>query len=240
LRAARDPETGEGFSREQLRDQVATMIVAGHETTSVAIFWMLYLVASSPWVQNAIATEAQEVNLDPTVAADSWSSLVFTRAVVNESMRLYPPAFMIVRHAKGEDHFGTTRIPKNSTVMVAPFVLHRHRRLWQDPDVFDPTRFLPEASPPLRMSYLPFAIGPRVCIGAQFATSLATIMLASLVKAFEIDLADSAPVTPVCVATTHPNYHPRFELRRRTRSVGSTSDSLKTVGIAAHADAHSR
>jgi cytochrome P450 len=193
------------------------MIVAGHETTSVGMFWALYLVASAPEVQEAIAAEAQAVDLDSAVAADSLSALVYTKAVVSESMRLYPPAFMIVRHALRQDQIGDVAIPANSTVMVAPWVLHRHRRLWQKPDAFDPTRFLPGAVPPPRMSYLPFAIGPRVCIGAQFATSLATIMLASLVKAFHIALVDRAPVTPVCVATTHPNYHPKFRLQERSK-----------------------
>ncbi len=215
LRMARDPETGEGFSRRQLRDQVATMIVAGHETTSVALFWALFLVASAPSVQQAIAAEVSGVDLDPTAAGDSLAALTYTKAVVSETLRLYPPAFMIVRHAIGEDRFGNIAIPANSTVMAAPWVLHRHRSLWSDPDVFDPTRFLPQAVPPPRMAYLPFAIGPRVCIGAQFAISLTTIVLASLVKAFDIKLVDDAPVTPLCVATTHPNYHPKFRLQPR-------------------------
>jgi unspecific monooxygenase len=224
LRSARDPETGEGFSREQLRDQVATMIVAGHETTSVAMFWALYLVASSVNVQEKLAAEVRDVDLGPDAAAEALAKLPYARAIVSETLRLYPSVFMIVRHAIGEDAIGNLDIPAGSTVMIVPWVLHRHRSHWQNPEVFDPNRFVLGAAPSPRMAYLPFGIGPRVCIGAQFAISLTTIMLASLVKAFDIGLADNTPVTPICVATARPNYRPQFRLRARSQMSASERD----------------
>ena len=216
LYSARDPESGEGFSRRQLRDQIATMVVAGHETTSVGIFWALYLLASAPDVQEKVAAEVRDVDLGPQSTPDILQSLTYTRAVVSEALRLYPPAFMIVRESIRADEIDGIVIPPRSSVLIAPFVLHRMPRYWKDPEVFDPSRFLAGAPPVPRFGYLPFGIGPRVCIGAQFAMILATIVVASLVKAFRIELVDSKPVLPQCVATTRPQESPEFRLVPRT------------------------
>lgn len=215
MRAARDPETGEGFSRPQLRDQVATMIVAGHETSSVAMFWSLYLLASAPDAQERVAEEVRGVDLGPENAAETLRTLPWTRAVVSEALRLYPPAFMIVREAIGADRCGDTDVPAGAMVMVSPWVVQRHRRIWERPDEFDPARFLPGAAAPHRFAYLPFSTGPRVCIGAQLAVTMTAAVVASLVQSFRVELADAAPVLPVCVATTRPDRNPRFRLRRR-------------------------
>jgi cytochrome P450 len=141
--------------------------------------------------------------------------LVYTRATVQEALRLYPPAYGIFRVARKSDVAGGITIPKGAIVMVAPWLLHRHRRFWRDPDRFDPTRFLPGAAQPDRFVYLPFGIGPRVCIGAQFALTEATLVLARLVQAFEIRRADSRSVTPVAAITVRPDHPPPFHLRRR-------------------------
>ena len=175
LRSARDPETGAAFTREQLRDQVATMIVAGHETTALALFWSLYLLANATGWQDAIAAETSGLDLGPEGAPDALGSLVQTRAVVSEALRLYPPAFTMMRVAIGPDRSGDLEIPRGAVLMVAPWVLHRHRRLWRDPDAFDPSRFLPDRPQPPRFAYLPFGAGPRVCVGAQFAMAEATL-----------------------------------------------------------------
>jgi len=209
--AARDPETGAAFSPVQLRDQVATMILAGHETTAVAMFWSLYLLAMAPEWQERIAGEATDSGDDPAAA-----SLVQTRAVVDEAMRLYPPAFAIVRLARRDDVIGGRPVKRGDTIIIAPWVLHRHRMLWRDPALFDPARFLPGAPPVDRFAYLPFGIGPRVCIGAHFALTEATLALAALVRTFRIELADPArPVLPAAVITTQPDHAPSFRLRRR-------------------------
>ena len=125
--------------------------------------------------------------------------LCYTRAVLDEALRLYPRAFVIVRAARGPDLVGGVRVKRGDLMFVAPWVLHRHRRLWQDPDAFAPERFLPGAAAVGRFAYLPFGVGPRVCIGAHFALTEATLVLASLVRAFRIELVASRPVLPVGV-----------------------------------------
>src|SRR5204862_627375 len=121
----------------------------------------------------------------------------------------------IVRQARIDDDVDGIALPAGAIVFIAPWVLHRHRRLWVRPDVFDPTRFLPGAPAPDRFAYLPFGIGPRVCIGAQFALTEATLVLARLVRQFEIARADSRPVIPVAAITVRPDHPPRFRLRPR-------------------------
>jgi unspecific monooxygenase len=212
---ASDPETGRPVPRQRLADQVATMIAAGHATTAVALFWSFYLLAAAPAVQQRIAAEAAPLDLGPEGAPDTLPQLTYTRAVVQEALRLYPPAYGIFRVARAADMADGVPIPKGAIVMIAPWLLHRHRRLWADPDVFDPSRFLPGAPPPDRFAYLPFGTGPRVCIGAQFALTEATLVLARLVRQFEIARADERPVVPVAAITVRPDRPPPFRLRPR-------------------------
>lgn len=216
LRAARDPETGAAFTPAQLRDQVATMIVAGHETTATTLFWSLYLLAADTAEQARVAEEVRGVDLGPDAAWDAIARLPRTRAVVNEALRLYPPAFTIVRQAKSRDRAGGTEIPRGRVVMISPWVLHRHRLLWREPDAFDPARFLPDAQQPPRFAYLPFGAGPRICVGAQFALTEAAIVLATLVQAFQIGSDDQEPVLPVGVVTLQPNRLTTFRLEARS------------------------
>jgi cytochrome P450 len=214
LLAARDPESGEGFSQSQLRDQIATMILAGHETTAVTLFWSLVLLALAPDEQQRVADEVRGSEVVPGSAMDVMPRLVRTRAVISEALRLYPPAFTIVRQAIGPDRAGAIEIPRGSILMIAPWVLGRHRRLWRDPDTFDPSRFLPGAPPIERFAYMPFGAGPRVCVGAQFALAEATLALAMLIQRFEVSLTEAAPM-PVAVVTTQPDHAPAFRLRAR-------------------------
>lgn len=216
--AARDPETGEGFSREQLRDQVATMLLAGHETTAVALLWACTLLARDRESQERAAAEARSASLGSDPAGALASRLPFMRAVVDETLRLYPPAFVIVRAAREADRVGGYAIAPGDIVVIPPWVLHRHRLLWRDPDAFDPGRFLPGAEPPPRFSYLPFGAGPRVCIGASFALAEAVLALAGLLARFRIEALDDAPPMPAAVVTTQPDRHPAFRLIPRERS----------------------
>jgi unspecific monooxygenase len=205
LLAARDPETGAAFSRAQLRDQMATMIVAGHETTALTLFWSLYLLASAPADQERVAQEVRGIDLGPDAAAEALAKLPYTRAVVSEALRLYPPAFALARMALAADRVGDVAIPRGGLVMMSPWVLHRHRRLWADPDAFNPSRFLGEAPPAHRFAYMPFGAGPRVCVGAQLALTEACLVLAMMVQRFDVALADSSPVLPVAVIVTGPD-----------------------------------
>ena len=210
LRAARDPETGDGFSAVQLRDQLATLLLAGHETTAVTLFWALTLLALDPGEQQRIGDEVRGAE----IAMDALPGLVRTRAVVNETLRLYPPAFAIARESIGPDRLAGVDLAPRTVVIMAPWVLHRHRRYWRDPDAFDPDRFMPEAPQPPRFAYLPFGAGPRVCVGAQFALTEAVLVLASIVQRFRIELADEPPM-PVAIVTTQPSYQPMFRLTPR-------------------------
>ena len=210
--AARDPETGQGFSDEQLGDEVATMILAGHETTATALFWSLYLLALDPGVQEQIAAEAKSVGVSGTPEIER---LKVTRAVLDETMRLYPPAFLIARAARGADTIAGMPVKPKDVILIAPWLLHRHEKLWRDPNAFMPQRFLPPSPPPDRFAYLPFGAGPRICIGAHFALVEATLALAKLVGTFRIDLADQAPVTPIGVVTTQPDRSPLFVVKPR-------------------------
>lgn len=212
---ARHPETNAAFDVETLRGEVATFVIAGHETTAVALFWTAHLLAQSPAWQDRVAEEAAALDLTPAGAGTALPKLNVTRAVVQEAMRLYPPAFVIVRQARGPDQLAGQEVPDGTVIMIAPWVLHRHRRLWDDPDAFDPRRFLPEAPPPDRFAYLPFGAGPRVCIGAPLAMAEATLVIAALVGRFRLQPADDFPVLPVAVVTTQPHRRARFRLTRR-------------------------
>jgi cytochrome P450 len=210
--AARDPETGQAFSDEQLGDEVATMILAGHETTGTALFWALYLLALDPATQEQVANEVRGVGMNGTPDIER---LKFTRAVLDETMRLYPPAFLIARAAAGPDKIGDLAIEKGDIILMAPWLLHRHEKLWQNPNAFIPARFMPPAAPPDRFAYLPFGVGARVCIGAHFALVEATLALAKMIGAFRVTLLDKDPVTPIGVVTTQPDRSPMFGIERR-------------------------
>lgn len=213
LRAACADDGAAG--RRQLRDEVATMIIAGHETTALTLFWSAILLATAPEVQARIAAEADGLDLGPEGAPAAQERLPYTRAVVSEALRLYPPAAVIVREATAETRCGALTIPRGTLVFISPWVLHRHRKLWAAPEHFDPERFLPGAPPVARFAYLPFGAGPRVCVGAQFALAEATLVLATLARRFVIERLDAAPVMPVSVVTTQPDRAPPFRLHAR-------------------------
>jgi len=210
--AARDPETGQAFSDEQLGDQVATMILAGHETTATALFWSLYLLALDPASQEQLAAEVREATANGGV---DLQALKFTRAVVDETMRLYPPAFLIARAAAAPDTVAGFSVRKNDVVLIAPWLLHRHEKLWHEPNAFIPQRFMPPAPPPDRFAYLPFGVGARICVGAHFALVEATLALAKIIGAFRVTLLDGEPVMPVGVVTTQPDRSPMFSIAPR-------------------------
>ncbi|MCK1284112.1 cytochrome P450 [Bradyrhizobium sp. 44] len=208
---ARDPETGKGFSDEQLVDEVATMILAGHETTATALFWALYLLALDPDTQEEIASETRGEHLDSMADIDRQK---FTRAAIEETMRLYPPAFLIARAAREKDNAAGVEIGKGDIIMIAPWLLHRHEKLWDQPNAFIPKRFMSTEAPD-RFAYLPFGAGPRVCIGAPFAQAESVLALARLIGAFRVELADTSPVIPLGVVTTQPDRSPLFRITRR-------------------------
>jgi cytochrome P450 len=179
LIAARDPATGEALDDRQVRDQLITLFVAGHETTSVAMTWTWRLLARNPDV---------EARLHAELDASPDAPPAYARQVVEEAMRLFPPVPRIpLRQARAADILCGVAIPKGAYVCVAPWVLHRHRSLWHDPERFDPDRFSPENSAARpRFAYLPFGAGPRVCIGAALALSEATLILCGVARRWRL------------------------------------------------------
>jgi cytochrome P450 len=163
-----------------------------------------------------VAEEAAEADLSPAGAFAALPGLVRTRAVVQETLRIYPAAFTMVRQAIGPDRAGSIDVPAGAVVFISPWVLHRHRLLWEEPARFKPDRFI-DFTPP-RYTFLPFGAGPRVCVGAQFALTEATIMLAAMVQAFSVSLsAGGRPVLPRAVLTTQPDHAPSFRIAARPR-----------------------
>ncbi len=206
LRAARDPETGAGFSPSQLRDQVATLLLAGHETTAVTLFWALIMLAQLPEEQDRLADEAARIAIEPDTAFAQINGLVRSRAVVSESLRLFPAAFTLARQAITDDRAGGIELPAGSLMLIAPWVLHRHRKLWRDPDAFDPDRFMPDTPAPPRFAFMPFGAGPRICVGAQFAMTETVLVLAAVMRRFRVEKLGDRPVLPVAIVTTQPDH----------------------------------
>ncbi|HEX3182556.1 MAG TPA: cytochrome P450 [Beijerinckiaceae bacterium] len=204
LLEAKDPETGVGLDEEELRANIITFIGAGHETTANALTWSLYLLSQSPEWRERLAAEADR-ELAGGGAETLADRLVETRAVIEEAMRLYPPAATLTREAVEPDMLAGRRIKKGMRVVVSPFVVHRHRLLWRDPDLFMPERFLGEAREKIdRFAYLPFGAGPRVCVGASFALQEACIVLAHLMQAFRFEHVETHEVRPMQRVTLRP------------------------------------
>jgi len=216
LLEARDPETGEGLSEVEVRANILTFIAAGHETTANSITWSLFLLSQSPeWRRRVQAEADRELDGDVEGLAER---LVETRAVIDEANRLYPPIAAISRAALAPDELAGEPIRRGTMVVIAPYVLHRHRALWADPDAFDPNRFLDGARERIdRFAYLPFGVGPRICIGATFALQEAAIVVATVMRHFTLELAPGHVVWPVHRVTVRPSGGLPMIVRRRWR-----------------------
>lgn len=218
LLEAADPETGKGLTDVEVRANIVTFIGAGHETTANALSWSLYLLSQDERARARIEQEVDEVLGDGPIEPHHLERLVYTRAVIDEAIRLYPPAPYMSRAAIADDRVGDLLIPAGSMVAIAPYVLHRHRRLWDEPDAFRPERFLPENRASIdRFAYLPFGAGPRVCIGASFSLQEAVIVLATIVRAVRFELPEGHEVTPVQRITLRPNGGLPMRLSRRAK-----------------------
>lgn len=203
LLKARDPETGCALSEKEVRANVLTFIAAGHETTANCVTWSLFLLSQSPeWAERVCAEAERELSGDASTLADR---LVETRAVIEEANRLYPPIAAISRSALDEDELAGHAIRKGTMVVIATYVLHRHRALWRTPDRFDPQRFLGGRADTIeRFAYLPFGVGPRTCVGMAFALQEAAIIVATLARRYRLELAPSHRVVPVQKVTLRP------------------------------------
>ncbi|MGE5269323.1 MAG: cytochrome P450, partial [Thiohalocapsa sp.] len=205
LLEARDPETGEALDRDGLRNEAAVVFMAGHETTANSLAWTWYLLSQAPAVEARLHAELAEVLGGRLPTLEDVPRLVYTRAVFEETIRLYPPVPLLGRQALREETIRGRTIPTGSLLIVIPWLLHRHRRLWKDPDHFIPERFLPEnAGARQRYSYIPFSVGPRVCAGQAFGLTEAILCLATLAQHVRLRLAPEAAVAPVCRLTLRP------------------------------------
>ncbi|HEX3912569.1 MAG TPA: cytochrome P450 [Steroidobacteraceae bacterium] len=217
LVAARDEQTGVGMSAQEVRDHVITIFLAGHETTAMAMTWTWFLLSQHPDVETKLHAELGAVLGGRAPAHEDLSALTYTRMVIEESMRIYPPVHTIARQALDADILVGRHIPKGSTVMIAPWLLHRHVKLWDNPSVFDPERFSPERSAGrVRFSYMPFGGGKRICIGAAFSLAEATILLATLAQRFSLRLAPGHRVEPQGLITLRARYGMKMLLSRRS------------------------
>lgn len=198
IMTTRDPETGEGFATEEMVDQVAIFFLAGHETSASALAWTLYLMALYPEWQERLAEEARA--LVPEFGA--VSKLRLSRDVFREALRLYPPVPMMVREATCPERFRDRAVPKGSQLVLSPWHLHRHTRLWDNPDGFDPTRWQTENGKQCqREAYIPFSAGPRVCTGAGFAMVEGPLLLSMLLRRFRVERVAGRDPVPVAHLT---------------------------------------
>jgi cytochrome P450 len=211
LMAARDPD-GSALSEQEIRDEIATFLVAGHETTAMALTWSLALLSAYPQARQRLEDEVDAVPGDGPANPDK---LPWTTAVISEAMRLYPPAWTLERTAVADDDVCGTPVPAGSMVAVLPYLIHRNPAVWPNPAGFDPGRFLPDAPERHRYAWIPFGGGKRGCIGAGFARLEAVLVLARLCRHYRLDLADPALPRPRGFVTLHPAGPVSMRLTRR-------------------------
>ena len=211
---ARDPETGAPLSDAVVHDNLVTFIGAGHETTANALTWTLFLLSEFREADARVAAEATDAP-----DADALARLTDTRMILEEAMRLYPPVPFMSREARSRDMIGEVAVAAGTRIIIAPWVLHRHRKLWPDADMFVPERFAPENRGRIpRFAYLPFGAGPRICVGMTFAMQEALLALTMIARRFRLTLAEGADVMPFARMTLRPMHG--LPMRIEARSSG--------------------
>ena len=217
LLAARDEETGEGMTDEQLRVEVTTFLLAGQETTSLALTWTWYLLSQHPAERQKLEDELDTALAGRAPEYSDLARLPYTRMVVDEAMRLYPPAWGFSRQALADDTLGGFRLPRGWLAFVVPYVLHRLPAYWKDPERFDPERFSPENSADRpKFAYIPFGAGPRQCIGNQFALIEAQLSVATMAQRYRLQLVPGHRVEPWPLITLRPRFGMPMIIERRT------------------------
>ena len=216
LMEARDADTGAAMDDAQLRDEVMTIFLAGHETTANALSWTLYLLSKFPAEARRVQAEVDAVLGGGRARAEHARDLVYTQQVLQEAMRLYPPAWMLARSPNEDDVVEGFHIPRGSLVFLCPWVTHRHPDHWEDPEGFDPDRFAPEkVEARHRFAYFPFGGGPRLCIGNNFALMEAQLILATILRDWHLELVPGHPVAIEPLITLRPKHGLTMVTRRR-------------------------
>ncbi len=214
---ARDEHTGRPFIFEELVDQVAMLFLAGHETSASALTWACHLIAHRKDIQDRMYAEANRFGDPSSLQSSDLKGLELTRNVFRETLRLFPPVGFIARQSSTSCPMGSKQIVAGATVVVAPWLIQRHRKYWESPDNFDPDRFdRPQTRNSLKQAYLPFGMGPRVCLGAAFALQEATLILARLIREYELTPVASHVPMPVGRLTIRSANGVRLMLRRRS------------------------
>ena len=207
---SRDAETGEGMTDRQLRDEVMTLMLAGHETTSVSLSWTFAFLSRHPAVRRTLEDELKAVLGGRAATLEDLPKLRYTRMVLDETMRLLPPAWVVTRSAVADDEVDGFFVPAGSLAIVSPYVTHRDPELWPNPEGFDPQRFENTEQP--RYAYFPFGGGPHLCIGAGFAMMEAQIVLATVAQHVRLDLVPGHPVEVEPLVTLRPRHGIRMTL----------------------------
>jgi len=231
LMAARD-EDGSRMSDKQLRDEVLTFLLAGHETTALSMTWTWHLLSQHPEVEQKLHDELDRVLSDRVPQFSDLPALPFTERVIKESMRLYPPAWSLARTVVSDFELRGYRIPAGANVVMSQWIMHRHPAYFPDPEKFDPDRWLLDRSQKLpRFAYFPFGGGPRQCIGSSFAMMEATLLLATIAQRFRLRSVPDHPVVLVPSFTLRPKYGLRMTLESRASVTESTRTGLQTQAI---------
>ncbi|MCP9452065.1 MAG: cytochrome P450 [Nitrospira sp.] len=223
LLEARDEETGAGLTDQELRDEALTIFAAGHETTANALAWTWYLLATHPAVKARFHEELDRVLQGKRPTVDDLPNLPYTRALFDESLRLFPPAPAIQRKAATDTRVGGLSLPAGSVVLIGTYNLHRHPEFWSEPDRFAPERWLSDHQLPARCAYLPFGAGPRACVGTHFALIEGPLLLALIGQCYDLRLAQER-VEPQLMVTLRPKdgilmtRHPRLKAAISTAS----------------------
>ena len=204
---ARYEDSGEGMGERQIRDEVMSLLIAGHETTANTLSWLWYLLGQHPAVVEQIEAELDVVLNGRTPTVTDFPNLEYSNKVIKESMRLYPSAWSISRHAIADDEIGGYHIPAGAIVALSPYTLHRHPAFWPEPEKFDPERFTPEQEAAQhRYAYIPFGAGARKCIGDQFALMESIIIMPMLLQRFRLQLVVDHPIEEHALVTLRPKH----------------------------------
>ena len=205
LLKANKMESGEDLmSREQIRNEIIVLFMAGHETTANVLAWTWYLLSQAPDVEQKLQQELEEVLGDRVPEYADVENLKYTRAILDETMRLYPPVPILSRQALKEDKIRGKKIPAGSLMLIVPWLIQRHKKFWKNPDTFMPERFMPGAEKPLKFTYLPFSAGPRVCIAKSFGITESVLAIAIVAQKFRLTLPKNAEVKHECRLTLRP------------------------------------
>lgn len=216
LMAARDAETGEGMTDRQLRDEIITFLIAGHETVASALVWAWYLLSLHPAVERTLHTEIDGALADRTPTMDDLSRLPYTAMMVDETLRLYPPSWISTRRTIHEDAIDGRRIPANALIVMSPYVTHRRAACWPNPEGFDPERFTPQAvAARPRFAYFPFGGGPHLCIGNTFALVESQLIVATVAQRYRLALIPGQRIEVAPLVTLRPKYGMLMGLERR-------------------------